>query len=196
MKRGYWIIQLLLVIIALGLLMLALAIELKEVTKVSRDTWRIADAAELSVALSAYYFDFNHYPSKWAASIDNSLHDHLVPSYLALMTKDPESNAYFDDLGTWAANTGFYSYLPGSNGNKGTFLIMAKMETQSLANIHFSGPFSGQKLNSRTINWYEIEQRICTTWMIKVERGKATLENPCEYEDPEKLRYIIVKHND
>lgn len=193
MKRGYTLVHLLLVVIIVAFVGVVLGMKFQAMKSVSRDTSRVSAIKELTTALSAYYFDYNEYPGKWATTISSAIG--LTPSYLALLPKEPLIDQIIPDFWVGAIQPGHFAFLPGDSKHRGNLLVMAKIENPWFANFQVGWAFSSQTMTSETIDWDSIESRICESDMIKVNAGMARKDHPCEFENNEDLRYIIVKHN-
>jgi general secretion pathway protein G len=84
--KGFTLIELLAVIAIIGILSSIVALNTTNAKKGSRDARRAADIRSLSVALDAYYSDYDQYPRTLAT---------LVPKYIATEPKDPQTNNQF-----------------------------------------------------------------------------------------------------
>ncbi len=73
MKRGFTIIELLVVMAVIGILASIMFVTFSTLQAKSRDTRRIEDVREIQKALGMYYVDKNHYPAaETAVALDGS----------------------------------------------------------------------------------------------------------------------------
>ena len=193
LRRWYTVRELILLVFVVWLVTWVMAMRFFVMKSAARDAGRVADVTELTTALTAYYLDFNDYPTEWASEIDESLH--LVPAYLLKLPKDPNQNSVIDDFANFIPKPGYYIYMPDRNLRLGTMIVMAKMETVNQANyIH-----KGSKLDPRKVVWTDIKDNICENGFdldIESKNGLHGIWNQCIANDVNKLRFINVKSNE
>lgn len=167
-----------------------LATKLFAVEWVAKDAGRIADATELTNALTAYYLDYNRYPIEWAGSIDESFG--LVPSYLGKLPKDPNKNALLDDFENIATKAWYYAFLADWQNKRWTMMVMTKIDTPQKANYVSKWSI----LNSKTLDRDWLKNDICSGWVVIDENYTGWTIDNCITNDSSQLRYIFVKHNE
>ena len=122
-KRGFTIVELLVVIVIIGILAAISIVAYNGVTAKARDAQRLQDVKTITKALELYYIDNGHYPNSscgsscpvpkkmnntWSTTADGSwsvLEQALVPKYLSALPKDPQAS-----LSTPMAASGGYNY--------------------------------------------------------------------------------------
>ena len=98
MKRGFTLVELLVVMAVIGILASIMFVTFSTVQAKSRDTRRIEDVREIQKALSLYYVDTNHFPAAVTPVVLNGTDDvsttlinhKVIPN----VSGDPVSPAY------------------------------------------------------------------------------------------------------
>lgn len=131
-KKGFTIIELLVVVVIIGLLSTIGVTVFTKARKASRDAKRIADLKEISTAVEMYYNENGAYPfsaqgnNNWAGECPNyggydmpvPYIQNLVPTYISILPQDPK----FKD-------TDNRCYLYRSNGTDYMITANQTMET-------------------------------------------------------------------
>lgn len=87
-QRGFTLIELLVVVAIIGMLSSVVLASLNSARQKGRDARRIADLAQMQVALELYYSSNNsQYPSALSS---------LAPSYIASVPTDPQTGAAYN----------------------------------------------------------------------------------------------------
>jgi len=97
-KKGFTLIEMLIVIVIIGILASALIPRLNNMQARARDAARKADLNQLGTAITAYFTDFGQYPGTGAHDI-NEFAAKLAPSYLSSIPSDPLQTRVVDGIG-------------------------------------------------------------------------------------------------
>lgn len=106
-KKGFTIIELMVVIAIIGLLASIVMVSLGGAREKSRDSRRQADLKSIQLALSLYYNDNGMYPKNIYATSGSAPDNGLAPNYLPIVPVDPEHTGTC----TNGNSTGCYRYI-------------------------------------------------------------------------------------
>ena len=142
-RRGFTLIELMIVIVILGILMGTILPRLTGAQSRARDTARIADLNNISQALEIYSSDFGEYPAAVCAAAPganclDTLCDVSGDTYHSLKTylkgdRVPQNvGKKTDTLGC----VGSYFYMPLKSGGtgQGSYVLASDLETWQMAN--------------------------------------------------------------
>ena len=142
-SRGFTLVELLVVIAIIGLLASIVMVGLGGAKQKSRDGKRVADIANIKLALSLYYNDNLFYPKNIYApsGTGSDSANGLAPAYLPTVPKDPNAVAGTDcnvnGLNTIASCYHYSPIISGGNGVCGatsvfvTYHLSATLEDTS-----------------------------------------------------------------
>lgn len=124
-KRGFTLIELMVVISIIGLLSSIVLAAMNTARIKGRDTQRIQALEEIRKAITLYYHDHEYYPpvvsNAWSATGNagwGSLTSALVPTYISVLPKDPV-NVGGNYLGIFSGTSYFYGYRPSLGAGMG-----------------------------------------------------------------------------
>lgn len=118
MKKGFTLVELLVVITIMSILIAAAAVNYQRTIKLSRDSKRKADIEQIRQALETFRSENNSYPN---TGVDGGL-TALVPDYISTLPTDPKAASY--------------AYVAGGSGVVTTYSLCAALEndpSQTLA---------------------------------------------------------------
>jgi general secretion pathway protein G len=124
-KKGYTLIEVLMVLAIIGILLALSAVAFLSARKTARDAKRKTDIEQIRGALETYKADKNVYPGSQSTPVqaadyvDNALSGFLVSNYISMLPTDPVSTLkyyYVPLIGGYA----LCSYLEGGNSGLST----------------------------------------------------------------------------
>lgn len=142
-KKGFTLIELMIVIVILGVLMSTVLPKLTGAQGRARDTARMADLGNLSSALQVYMDDNGQYPGAVGTSeclTSGGVTGTAIKAYLKgsnIMTDPLKTNAVG---ATPTCSNGQYYYVPTAKNNvaKSSYILCANTETYQKANTDFA----------------------------------------------------------
>lgn len=154
-KKGFTLLELLVVIALIGLLSSLIIASLVSVRAKTKDSKRIQDLDNIANALERFAIDYGRYPLPSEIDIDGYNFDYsnddnfldiLVPDYLTLRPKDPINN---NGYSPWEPGNNFYAYGASPSGRY--YMLMVQLETSN-------HPKSAQYVCNRwTGGWPQVE---------------------------------------
>jgi prepilin-type N-terminal cleavage/methylation domain-containing protein len=90
-KKGFSLIELLVVISIIAILTTVAVVGLQNINKKAGDTRRLSDLRRIQIAIETYRNVNNKYPEKGTQGTDNYILD-FVPIYINTLPKDPSKN--------------------------------------------------------------------------------------------------------
>ncbi|MBI2404699.1 prepilin-type N-terminal cleavage/methylation domain-containing protein [Candidatus Gottesmanbacteria bacterium] len=120
MKKGFTLIEVLVVATIIGVLTAVAVTSYTSVNKRSRDSKRRSDLEQLRSALEMYRSDNSYYPPVDVTGFGNvgDLTSYLVPSYMPGIPSDPSTTQAYYYYATNQSGTNYYGYC-----------LCAKLET-------------------------------------------------------------------
>ena len=184
-KKGFTLIEMLIVIVIIGILASALIPRLNNMQARARDAARKADLNQLGTAITAYFTDFGQYPGTGAHDI-NEFAAKLAPSYLSSIPSDPLQTRVVDGIGGTAWSPGQYRFTTIKKGGfaDGWFIIMAATETYWASSNYVVTASSWTITSQSEFNGLNLCQNINNIDPF------GTNWNPCTTTSASDLRYI------
>jgi len=139
-RRGFTLIELMIVIVILGVLMGTILPRITGGQARARDTGRIADLNTISQALETYYDDFGEYPgdqdSEYCLDDSNDFEDDLGDYLKGGVMPTPPSTSQITDVGGEECE-GSYYYAPLTNRglDLNGYVLATDVETWQMANV-------------------------------------------------------------
>ena len=125
-KSSFTLIELLIVIAIIGLLSMLIMVSVSSVRQKARDTRRVSDLKQISIALEQYYNDKGVFPSGNydSRNLDqwNTFSGFLSPEYIESVPVDPMNNK---GDGSMCGNCGEYYY----SGTSDKYIISTYLAT-------------------------------------------------------------------
>lgn len=122
LKKGFTLVELMVVITVIAILMTIAIVSFTRIQKQSRDTKRKADIRTLETALQAYYTEFQVYPVSTTAAPASSVLTALAPNYIPSIPTAP--------LGSTSTN-GNTEYMYVTDNTGFTYSLCTTLETAS-----------------------------------------------------------------
>ena len=154
-KRGFSLIELLVVISIIGVLATIVVSSLSEARGRARDAARLRDIRTIQTAMELYYLDNGAYPSTFnlgGGTPDNEPNDSWANSAYeswenleTLMGIDLQEDPVNNVTGSWAGgNTDTFQYnifssIPGCGGYGTSYIIVAQLESRNPTDIENPG---------------------------------------------------------
>ena len=181
-KKGFTLIELMIVIVILGVLMGTILPRLTGAQSRARDTGRIADLNTLSQALETYYDDNGEYPVA-----DGNCAPSVLGAYLKGNALPIPPSAAQDTIVGGATCSGSYFYKPLTKSglpNNG-YVLGSDVETWQTANVSTNVSPSGTNDKS------EYYEQMITLSNVKPTGGVTPIE--AAKNDDAKTIYLVVK---
>jgi len=133
MKKGFTIIELLVVVSVIAILSgISLSVlNSKGVRAKARDSQRIGDLKQIQTALELYFTDNRSYPPESGSWVNvSSLTGELVPGYINALPVDPKDTGDINPC-SGSVEDYAYTYYPVSSGAGYVLATMLEVETSS-----------------------------------------------------------------
>ena len=188
-KKGFTLIEMLIVIVIIGILMAALIPRLTSAKGRANDTARKADLQQLATALVAYQIDHGSFPDV-RGSID-CISGLLITAGMSSIPTDPTStrtvNGFTSPTSNCTTPWNFY-YFPISKNwiPNQWFVLVAGTETEWWSNFSTK---NNSTTNMTSTTYETISSEICTKWFMTTNVNGSN----CQYTAADdNLRYIYV----
>ncbi|MFA5748046.1 MAG: prepilin-type N-terminal cleavage/methylation domain-containing protein [Candidatus Absconditabacterales bacterium] len=183
-KKGFTLIEMLIVIVIIGILAAALIPRLMGVTGRANDTARKADIQQISTAFVSYQIDHGQFPGNGGCI--STISGELTSAGLNSIPTDPQRNKILTaNDGCTTPGQFAYKFLTKNSQASGAAIIIAGVETIGGANYVL--PNAGYPAS------YELLQ-LCTDITIDSKIADATNTNgTCVANSISNLRYISIQ---
>lgn len=184
-RKGFTLIEMLIVIVIIWVLASALIPRLGSARGKANDVARKADLQQVATAIISYQIDQNEFPStKYQIRSTGTIADNLIGWGMASI---PVGDSTIYTGLDWALSSGYVYYPMKKNGwAKNGFILMARSETEWWANyvICWAGIISA----SDATNWtYDVDNiKVCSS----VSMWASCSVPNCTIDDKSQLRYI------
>ena len=173
-RRGFTLIELMIVIVILGILMGAIVPRVRNSVARGRDTARIADMNNIANALKLYYADEEQYPDT-NACLDGGSSDAVTDEIKGYLTSEIVPHPPSEDQLTSAGSiSGCKSYVYVAVDGGEAFALVSDVEIYQNANTNLSAVDSG--------DWGDYDE-------LKIHVGAGLSE---ETDPPTDSAYVVL----
>lgn len=184
-KKGFTLIEMLIVIVIIGILAAALIPKLSSARGRANDVARKAWLSQIAAALVVYQIDKWSYPTT-AGSL-SGITNELLSAGMASILKDPDTSRSFTGIANTTISNWQYGYTPikkswiAANG----FVLMAATETEGWSNWVTSSMINDQ------IDYSNI--KLCERFTTTTSTPTNDNNGNCTYnKNADQLRYIYI----
>ena len=111
-KKGFTLIEMLIVIVIIGVLAAALIPRLSSARGRANDVARKADLAQVAAALVSYQIDHGSFPDTAGGLSLTGIKDKLIGAGMSSIPEDPNSSRTFSGITSVIIPAGQYGYTP------------------------------------------------------------------------------------
>ncbi|HPC34068.1 MAG TPA: prepilin-type N-terminal cleavage/methylation domain-containing protein [Candidatus Absconditabacterales bacterium] len=195
-KKGFTLIEMLIVIVIIGILTAAIIPRLNSARGRANDVARKADLNQVATALITFQLDRGHFPrgnSGGTGVTIDKISSELIEGGMTSIPKDPANSSRFSGSNELTnPNTpfnGYYIYqtIKKSGIPNGGFILMAQMESHGQSNYVICGD---SQIISKEDDYGDIH--LCST-IEKVEEGctpASSSSTVCQYSSLDQLRHV------
>ncbi len=183
-KKGFTLIEMLIVIVIIGVLASALIPRLGSARWKANDVARKADLQQLATAIISYQIDQNAFPSGKAQILSSgTMATNLIKGGMASI---PVGDATVYSGLDWASSSGYIYYpMKKNGGNNNGFVLMARTETEWGSNFVLCSAIITS--TNATNGDFDVDNvKVCSS----VSLWASCDANACTALDKSQLRYI------
>lgn len=156
-RKGFTLIEMLIVIVIIGILARALVPKLVGIQGKARDSARQSDLGNIGTALTSYFNDFGTYPDIGAHPMGDF--EEALSQFLSSIPTDPVPGSIVEGIGSGPGPAGQYMFTTVRKNNIPDigFVVMSKQESGGRGSNYIVDSASGSGNIDQSTEFFSIE---------------------------------------